>query len=292
MPIHKCDLCCKEFTKKSLYTQHIQRLTPCYTSPKEVIDIVNDTNFDEEVTCLCCFKVFSSNINRIRHQTSDKCFQRKLIIENKQIKLIKDQEKRIKELEEENRLLQIENSKNIVINTINNSNTNTNSNNTTNINNTYNIVLNKHNCENMDYINDTTKIRIIESSLGSILKLIEEKHFNKERPENSNVYISNLRSGEANKYDGTSWITEKSIDLIKDLYENSSEEVTEMYDDLNEKNKITIKTKKNYDNFIEKKDINGNDDFTKQKIKLLLYNKRDEVIKIKKNMKKCEIKQK
>jgi len=49
------------------------------------------------------------------------------------------------------------------------------------------------------------------------------------------IYISNLRSGEANKYDGTSWITEKSIDLIKDLYENSSEEVTEMYDDLNEK---------------------------------------------------------
>ena len=84
--------------------------------------------------------------------------------------------------------MQIENSKNIVNNTINN-NTNTNSNNTTNINNTYNIVLNKHNCENMDYINDTIKIRIIESSLGSILKLIEEKHFNKERPENSNVYI-------------------------------------------------------------------------------------------------------
>jgi hypothetical protein len=54
-----------------------------------------------------------------------------------------------------------------------------------------------------------------------------------------------------------------------------------MFDDLTDKKKISDKTKKNYINFIEKKDINGNDKMAKQKIKLLLYNKRDEVIKIK-----------
>ena len=54
-----------------------------------------------------------------------------------------------------------------------------------------------------------------------------------------------------------------------------------MYDELTDKKKISDKTKKNYDNFLEKKDSNGNDKLAKAKIKLLLYNKSDEVVKIK-----------
>jgi hypothetical protein len=96
-----------------------------------------------------------------------------------------------------------------------------------------------------------------------------------------NVYISNFRSGLSNIYDGKTWITTGSTDLIDEIYDKNSYEVSEMFDDLTDKKKISDKTKKNYINFIEKKDINGNDKMAKQKIKLLLYNKRDEVIKIK-----------
>ena len=285
MSKYNCKICFKEFKQKIDYDRHMKRITPCSIKTEEVLnnskenEAYNNSNHNA-CSCCCCFKLFSNKNNRIKHEKTGKCFYQKLLVDEKQ-------EKRIKELEEENKILKLSIAANNNT-TINNTTTNTNSNNgnnTTIINNTtnnnYNIIINKYGTEDMSYLSDKQKIRIIYKCFDSIIALIEEKHFNIKHPENSNVFTSNLRSGYSSQYNGKSWISIKNTDIIDTLYDKNSSEVDDIYEEL--KDNLDKKLKNSYENFLEKKD----DDIknAKNKIKLLLYNKREEVIKIQKLMK-------
>ena len=97
----KCDKCDKEFLYKSEYIRHTQRKNPC--------DKI------KEFICNICLNKFSTNYTLIRHK-------------NKKIPCISA----IVKLEQENKLLKIENNS-IINNTTNNNNNNTNNNTTNNI---------------------------------------------------------------------------------------------------------------------------------------------------------------
>jgi hypothetical protein len=102
MPIYKCDLCFKEFNQKCNYNTHIQRQTPCSVKSEEVLLTIN-----VDTKCCCCFKVFSSKNNRLKHERLGNCFLQKIIIEEQQEKRIKELEEKNKKIEEENKLLKI-----------------------------------------------------------------------------------------------------------------------------------------------------------------------------------------
>ena len=288
MSKYQCDLCYKNFKQKIDYIRHIQRQTPCYSNLEECQSLIKENGTElNPNACGCCFKIFSNKTNKNKHEKLGNCVNKKKIIEE-------SPEYKIKLLEEENKILKlaIVNSmeNNNIPNTINNNdfvNSNTAINGSTaimtNSNNVYNITIKKYKNEDTSYLTNKNKIEIIKKYFNSIIALINKKHFNKEHPENSNVYTSNLLSGYSNYYNGVDWVVTKNKELVEELYDNNLNEVIEMYEDVKEQ--LDEHTKISFNRFIEEKDTSINIKSVHSKIKMLLYEKREEVIKIKKMMK-------
>ena len=80
--------------------------------------------------------------------------------------------------------------------------------------------------------------------------LLEMIHFNENKPENANVFISNIKSPHAYVYDGKKWILKNKSELIDDIYNNKCIIIIDKFDDMKEiLNKQTIE---NFNKFINK----------------------------------------
>ena len=105
------------------------------------------------------------------------------------------------------------------------------------------------------------------------LALIENIHFNKNVPENHNVYISNINSKYAIVYENSQWKLkdrDEVIDKIKsDKFNFLDKKVEEMNDELDTKTKHKFQDFRNKLIEFEESDIN-----TQKDIKLMLYNNR------------------
>ena len=104
----------------------------------------------------------------------------------------------------------------------------------------------------------------------------EAVHFNPKYPEYHNVYISNIKDKYAMMYDGKEWSLTRKTELIDRLYENKKnyiEDNMEYFLETLSKSQIwALERWLNIDDEHDKiKEV-------KDKIKLLLYNKRDVVI--------------
>ena len=224
----------------------------------------------EKNTCELCLKQFNSNYHYNRHL-------QRLTLCNK---------------DKPSSTINMDGNKNI----INDGNKNTNidgDKNTTIIgdyavlgnNNKVTIVINEYKKENMEYFTEKNKSDIIKKCFNSMITLIEKKHFNTETPENYNVYTSNFNNGISHYYNGINWIVTKNKELIQELHNQNLEEVIDMFNELKDTGKLDEKTISRFENFIENKDSDNNEKSRLDAIKFLLYNKREEVIKIVKMMK-------
>jgi hypothetical protein len=113
------------------------------------------------------------------------------------------------------------------------------------------------------------------------------KHFNPKTPENCNVYSSNVKGEYSHYYNGITWVSTKNKELVQELYENNLNEVLEMYEEI--KHQLDEKTKNIFNKFIEENNTVDNVKMNHDEIKMILYNKREEVIKIKKMMSSSNI---
>jgi uncharacterized coiled-coil protein SlyX len=128
--------------------------------------------------------------------------------------------------------------------------------------------------ENTSYITNQIYSSIFMRSHCSVPEYIRAIHFDKNHPENHNVYISNIKDQYVLTFDGHDWNIMDRMEAIDKLYMNGSivleTKFEEMYNSLNE----TIIRQFNY--FLEHKD---HDDkatiFVKNEIKKLLYNCRN-----------------
>ena len=127
-----------------------------------------------------------------------------------------------------------------------------------------------------ELIGDEECKKILFRGFEAVPQLIENVHFNKERPEYHNCYIPNLRDKYAIVFDGDNWKRENTVDVIETLTENNTDylerKFEDFYDLLNEQTKKKFKKFLNeQDSAIVKKRYNGT-------LKLILYNKKDTVI--------------
>jgi hypothetical protein len=81
---------------------------------------------------------------------------------------------------------------------------NTNSNNTT-INNVVNVNLLNYDDTDTSHLTDKDYEKCIKQVYNCVMKMIEKVHFNPEKPENMNVYISNMKDKYIMVYEDGNW---------------------------------------------------------------------------------------
>jgi len=104
--------------------------------------------------------------------------------------------------------------------------------------------------------------------------LIEKVHFNPSKPENMNIYISNMKDKYLMVYDGFNWNLANKVDELDRLYE----EKEMMLEDWLESNPDPI-LKDKFVKYLNNKEKDECLNHIKEEIKLLLYNKGKPLIK-------------
>ena len=144
----------------------------------------------------------------------------------------------------------------------------------TNINgNTINININAYGKEDLSHITDKDYKILFKKCNSLIPALIELIHFNENKPENKNVFMSNIKSRYVNVYDGTQWNLMNKHELIDDIYDNKCIIIKDKFDDMKEllnKNIIEL-----FNKFIDKHETKIMKKNMADKIQLMLYNNRN-----------------
>jgi hypothetical protein len=241
--IIQCDRCGGTFYKLDNLRRHLKKKKTCEP-------ILQDISVSELIDkykvkkgyykCENCGKEYKSAVGKCKHKK--KCSKNSIIIEKKEnyklkVELDKEVLKR-KKLEKQVEILLLEKTeiqeqlKNNNIGIINNDNSQNTVNNTTNNDNRVtNInIINNFGEENIEYLlKDENFIKkCIESPINSIHRYLDNVHFNKEHPENTNIKITNLLGPYMDYVKGGKWkkieknillpkIINKSIDVVDEI---------------------------------------------------------------------------
>jgi uncharacterized C2H2 Zn-finger protein len=214
----KCHKCNKIYANKSNLTRHLR-----HYCKGEIIK----TKYIEEVqleminfTCGYCSKTFTTKKNLTRHlkyrckikQEDD--FKKEQIYRTLLLKM-EQQNKEMKIMKIKIDTLQNDKIANIT----NNTNTANSHNIINNNSNNINIKVVAFGKEDKDVLTDNEIFRILKRGFYSVPELIKAIHFNKDRPENHNVYISNMRDKYVMVFDGDRWKLANKHDTIDNMFD-------------------------------------------------------------------------
>jgi len=245
MKDYECDKCGKVFNRIQNYERHLLRKYPCKnTSHESKNGITNPEMECEEVEinkleCISCNKIYSSISNLNKHR---KICKVKIVEEEKQkiedlIKLndkntqiLERQQTQIDTLEKNMSTALVNKSSNI---TTQNNTKNTNNHNINNINTTNNILLSFKDTDTSHMkIKDWEKIMM--RCCMSVPACVQKLHFDPMKPENKNIYKSNLKDKYLKYYEDDKWKIvnqEKKIDTIYNNYSGLLEEIADKWEE-------------------------------------------------------------
>jgi hypothetical protein len=294
----QCPVCYKEYSSQSSLCNHKKRIHIGINVPK--VQKINNLGQNDELlvqninnlgqsealescsnnTCKYCFKKLSCYKSLQRHISICKA-KNNLIKENQELKTeintLKDESSNTKkELEIlKDQIKDLLNTRNKIhpktlqkmIN-----NTNTNSHNTTNtnngtINNVNIISLGREDIPAL--FNTNEELEVLNKKNNALYHLIEKVHFNDSYPQFKNIFITNNRKNEAHLYDINSnkfKIVDKD-EAINDIIEYRVCDIEEFYQELG--NKLDQKAKDILEELFRER---GDDNITRDKVKLLIYN--------------------
>ena len=229
-----CKYCDKRFTTKQAMYKHIK-----YTCKKN-----NDEDMKELV------RLLNEQNTKLTHQNE---------LHEKQVI---NMQKQIDKLSNKLQIQQMSNSHN----------TNSHNNNIINFNN--NIQLLNYNETDYSHISDKIYHKCVKHCFHSVKSLIEEVHFNNKKPENKNIYISNIKNKYIMVYKDNKWQIVNRKEQLEDLYSYNEIMLEEWYDEYKDKYPDMIKSFTKYLN-------NRDNDIVLNKIKeeiiLMMYNNRPNI---------------
>ena len=264
-----CDICSKYYKSQSSFCNHKKRFhsqlsTSCQPSLANCQPPVNLESVSNEKTYNCdyCDKEFIYRQSKSRHMKKCKILNEKRI--DKYEKDIEELKKQINDLINNNCKMHYK-----TLQKINNSgNMNTGT-----INNTINIMaLGQENID--EVLSKTDKIAILNKKENALPYMIEMVHFNDKYPQFKNIAITNNRTKQAYLYDTINKVF-KMVDkdeLIEELIDYRVCDIEDYY--MQYKDELEIPVKYKIEELIERR---GEDDITKDKIKLLLFNNRHKI---------------
>ena len=299
---YQCERCGYQTNDKNRYDKHINRKFQCKVvtlkslgeavgSKNDPIESKNDpvgskndpfeSGIDnkDKLDCMFCGKVFKHKTNLIRHQKYRCQVVNK---EMNQLEILKKEAQDIKdELEDNIKMKKIQmkqmtknyrnRTKKLMASNQNNYNTN-NINNTQNLNshNTINITLNNFGNENVDHITTDKLLGLSKFPYSAIPKLITEKYFNMDKPENHNIRKTNKKDNFVEVYKDDQWQIENAKKLTDDLADINIS-YFEMLDNINMR----------FNQYIEKyyDDNSGVKEDLKSDILLVLLNGTNKIMK-------------
>ena len=140
--------------------------------------------------------------------------------------------------------------------------------NTTNIQN--NIQLLAYKDTDISHLTEKDYSQCIKKVNYCVMKLIEKIHFNPNKPENMNIYISNMKDKYLMVYDGSNWNLANKKEELDKLYEEK-EMILEEWLEMNKDKEMADKFLKYLNNKETDECINR----IKEEIKLMMYNKKE-----------------
>ena len=150
-------------------------------------------------------------------------------------------------------------------------------NNSNNITNTIqnNIKLLSYKDTDLSSLKEKDIISCMQHNNMCVPHLIKMIHLNPKKPENHNVYISNLKNGYIMVYNGENWDTQSREEVIEDMINDKECLIQDKVEDWLE-NAINYPIiMKKFERYLEKKEKNVVLNKIKEEIRLILFNNRN-----------------
>lgn len=265
--------------------KNIAEIEPTYS--RHIAEMSNGLKDQQIIKCELCNKVFAHKSSYYRHQ-KERCQKNREPKEghinlSELHDMLDALNNRVETVIKENEELKTQLSKNTMYTGNNMSHNHINSHNTTNniINN--NIKILPFGKEDLSFISDEIYKKILSKGFSSVNFFVDHVHYNKEHPQNHNLYISNMKDNYVLYYDGETWQLGNKKEVIDTVFDKNKDILEIKFNELSENlNKTELEKKYKY--FM--KLLNNEDDEIesnmKNDIKLTLYNKRQIPIKTRK----------
>ncbi|CAH6421280.1 Hypothetical protein KVN_LOCUS209 [uncultured virus] len=249
----KCEFCDKSISKTN-YSKHI-RICKEKKENKEKEELYNKSIKEKELI----FKQLIEKMELLEKQND------KILKENKKLR---------------NNITLNTTTKKTKNNSINNStNISNNTNNTTNntidnlTNNTINIQLVAYGKEDYDKLTEKEYKYILNKGFKSVPEFVNQLHFDKNRPEYHNIYISNLRDNYVMVYDDNIWKLRNRKETMEELYEDKKNILIDKLEELI--NILPQSAINKFERFLNDEQDNKIKNGIIEEIKLLLHNNRN-----------------
>ena len=137
-----------------------------------------------------------------------------------------------------------------------------------------NIKVLAYNKSDLSHLQDKDYINFLNHSNFCIPHMIKKIHFDKKKPENHNIYISNIKNNYIMIYDGIKWDLRDRNEIINDMIENNTSILEDKLEDWIERGENYPEIMKKFNRYLEKKENNTVLNKIKNEIKLILFNNR------------------
>ena len=131
----------------------------------------------------------------------------------------------------------------------------------------------------LSHLKNKDYLKCLRRSNFCIPHLIEKIHFNPEKPENHNIYISNLKNNYVMIYNGEKWMINDRDESIQNLIDDKESIIEQKLEEWIENGKNYPDIMKKFNRYLEKKENDTVLNKIKNEIKLMLFNNRDIVSK-------------
>lgn len=236
-----CDVCLKGYKTKITFNRHICKIP------------------DDSIICKFCNKEFKTKYNRKNHEI--KCNEEhnhSLLEENEKLKMI------IKGLE----LTNADNSSgSTIINTSNVTNNITNN----------QIIINSFGDEDTSHVTKNQLIKAFKMCKEFPLEMIKITHFNKDKPENHNIYKPNFKDKYIKYFNDSIWKIGDAKKIITELYLSKMDIAEEKFDGL--KSYLSETTQDRFQWFLDNREEQEVMGEIIKKIAEMMYNERSIVLR-------------
>ena len=129
----------------------------------------------------------------------------------------------------------------------------------------------------LSHLTDQDYLQCLNRSNMCIPNLIKKIHFNPKKPENHNIYISNIKNKYIMIYDGIKWNLHNQNDTIDDLIDTNQFVLEQKLEEWLENGKEFPEIMKKFNRYLEKKEKDDVINKIKEEIKLVLFNNRKSI---------------